>query len=603
MSTQNRYVPNDPVHVAVRPLRGMNLSRASHLLEKGEVVLAKNFIPTRRGLKRRPGFTTFAMGNTAEYDLVDMVTFWNTAGAQTQLLITEEFVYSVSSFGGIGRKDWAYSEGAVVGSGVYIIGSGTTFADIGITQGDFITISGTGGMIDPIKIKEVHGNSLLELVSAPSYDYSTSSYQVLRSLKNEDPYLSDWTIHNNELVLCSIKTPLLTYNVSSLTLEKYISDAGHLPATGEFRCNTVTSFLDRVWVGYTYDDTDGFQRQRIRWSKATNGRDFSETTAYYDIPYTSSYIVRMLGMGNILVVYMQNQVYFGRQTGQPLVPLQFSRVETMNQGLVGPKAVVSWMNGHFAVFQDDIYYLSANGAEAIGSKVVRDTIDKCTSYRRVYAVVDPIRDRVVFGFPEEDRHIEKLWSYNYKTEEWGYDEIETYMIASPLINTSLTWADLSGLTWDDLSGYTWEELQLAYETRTLYAERDRSIVKLSDDNGTDSDGSSIEGEVITQDFDLGSPDKLKTATRLSVKVESDETRTNKIEFDVWGSVNKGYNYIKLGSLNIFTGKDEGYIDFALTGSTIRFKLRVTSKVRSFWITEYVVFVSEGGDEYSISTQE
>ena len=457
-----------------------------------------------------------------------------------------------------------------------------------------------------LEIVSVTSNSLLTLTTNALGEYPAGTeYLVRRAFKAERPHLVDWTVHLNEAVFTGKQVPLLTYNETTETLEEYVSSAAYYPAaTGEFKANCVASFDDRIFVLNLDDGSDGDRRYRLRWSSQTNTRDFSLSTAYLDLPYVSGEGKALLAMGDILVAYFDDGVFFGTKTGAPSLPVAFQQIETGNKGLLGPKAVVSWLGGHFCAMQDDFYFVSSRGAEALNAPIVKETIDQCKEPWRVYAVVDPVRERIVFGFPSENEYMDKLWSFEYRTGQWSEDVIQTWMIANPLVNVNLTWDDLAGTTWDDLelSAPTWDDLNINDPRRKFYMEQSNALWVMTDDGATDPEGTAIQTIIETGDYDLDAPDRNKVGLRLSLKIESDDTLETAVMFKVWGSVNKGREWVPLGTINILPTQDEGYVNFRLSGSTIRFRLTSSSEVSSYHVSEYVIRVAPGGGEFNVGKQ-
>jgi hypothetical protein len=477
-----------------------------------------------------------------------------------------------------------------------------------VKVGDYFELLLSGTMVEELKkISGITNNSLIGLESAYTGGNLTlttdyDDYRIHRSLKVEKPYSCDFTVCRGELIFFSPTGPPTVFNETSDTVEEYVTPTTLYPSTGRFFAAAGEFFLDRLWVANLIDGTDGDRRQRIRWSTITNARDFSTATAYYDLPYSSGEILRILGMGRTLMCYLNDAVYMGTETRVPLLPISFQKIETGGRGLVGPKAVIPWLDGHFAVLSDDIYYISTAGAEPIGTPIIRDVLNNCSEPWRIYAVIDPTRYRVCFGFPASGIEMTKLFSYAYRTQAWSYDEVDTQMVSNPIVNLFLEWRDLVA-PWSSLGSYTWEELSTLDPIRTIYVEKDSSLWKLSKAGATDFGSGGIPVEAITPDWDGGQADAIKLATRMSIKLMFPNGYPGEhIEFTVMGSTNKGRSYRPLGTLVVKKGYDEGYLDFKISGSTLRFKLVSTTEVEPYYITEMVIRVAGGGEEVSLDMQ-
>lgn len=592
------------VDVALRPLnKGVIKNIPSQTLPPGAFLTLKNYLSSNSGLVRRPGFQTFAANQSVDNRFVDLVTLWKTDGTQVSILLCEDFAYLVGVLTGYTALYWNHTGGALAKtSGIFAIGTGTTWETAGIMAGDYIEVTTTGGLMQ--EITSVDSPTQIRTDVTVGAFPTGADYVIRRSFKCEKPYLIDWIVHRNELIVTGINIPLLVYNPATVSFEEFVDNPAYLPVTGTFKANCVASFLDRLWVGSTHDNVDGYRRQRIRWSLATNERDFSTLTAYLDLPYVSGELKRLLPMGNILVAYFDDAIFFGTETNIPGLPVAFNRIETGFNGLIGPKAVVSWLGGHFAVLQDDIYFVSNNGLEPIGTPIVRETIRKCKQPWRIYAVADPVRNAVCFGFPVDDDIMESIWVFEYRAKAWSQYDLQTWMVANPLVNVSLTWDDLTG-TWDTLeaSAPTWDDLKYDDPFRNLFIEQDYTLWKANDTfEGDGSAHTAIPCVIESPDFDFNEPDSLKLVSRISMKVDFEAGEENGLTFKAWVSTNRGRDYRPVGSLIIKAGEDEGYVNFRAVGSTFRFKLTSSDEVQSYVITEFVLRVVGGGTETSTGFQ-
>jgi hypothetical protein len=111
---------------------------------------------------------------------------------------------------------------------------------------------------------------------------------------------------------------------------------------------------------------------------------------------------------------------------------------------------------------------------------------------------------------------------------------------------------------------------------------------LYQDGTADDNGTAITAIVETGDYDFDLPDNDKFVRTLTLKLETWNDTGVDITFAVQGSVDRGQNWKNLGNLIIAANKDEGKVDFMLTGSICRFKLTVTADVAPFILSEAIV---------------
>lgn len=607
------FLPPEPKDYPIFPLKGMRRDAPPQYLPKGSFNTVKGFLVEQQGLYRRPGFNPYAQVETTNtqpttpYKMIDLATLWETDGAMSVVLLTEDLCYKVSRLAGLRELLWLYTTGTVTSSGTTVTGTGMDWSTDGIKVGDYLAFETAGGYTTVSDIATVTGSGAIT-ISDDLGDYTGVNYQIKRSLGSKRPDLADWTVHLNKLLIASYYTPVLEYDPAvDDYLHPYI-EAGGQPSTGEFYANAITSFGNRVWVGGLDDGSEGEQQQRIRWSQVTDPDNFSDAWAYIDLPYSSGSIQRLIPMGRILVVYLDDAIYFGTLTNFPKLPVQFSKVETAKTGLIGPRAVCSWKNGHFFVGQDDVYFSHSGGIEPMSMPVLKDTIQQCNEPYRIYVTQDPNNTQICFGFPSTYEYIDKVWFYNYRTKEWSYDEITTEMIASPQITETVTWDDLAGFTWDDIGDTygSWDSFRDEPSSVSLFLEHEDGLYQLIEDKSIDAwaDGDmAIEGVIETGDLNFSAPDELKQFSRLSLRMHSDNTYATTITFKVEVSLDGGDSFRNVGNLVVYAGKEEGYVNFNAVGSIIRLRLTTTDEVKPYWIDSMVMRVGFSGRENSIGSQD
>jgi hypothetical protein len=110
--------------------------------------------------------------------------------------------------------------------------------------------------------------------------------------------------------------------------------------------------------------------------------------------------------------------------------------------------------------------------------------------------------------------------------------------------------------------------------------------------------------ITTRDFEFDAPDEMKSFKRIGMKCEWGAVApTTNVTFTVEGSVNKGVSWKALGSLVIKPSRDEGYCDFALLGSTARFRLTTSATQAPFYVSEITVRLRASGHELALGTQD
>ncbi len=588
-----------PQTLILRPLdKGMVLNEPSEILPPGAFLTLEGVIVQKKGLYRRPGWGYYANNDTIGVgeEMIDYRILLKSNDIQIGFVISNLYAYIVSLTTGFTRIYHKESTGTIGVSGVAVTGVGTLFLTNGIKEHDiFVSDPGaTGEVSSPITF--VGSETTLTIADDLGTITAGTSYEIWRLFDARKPYLVDYNTYLNESIFTTFLNRPVTYNPSTSSMEEYITT---YPTTGPFKAGCVGIFGERVWFGNITDNTDGIKKQRLRWSAAGNGHNFSDPLAFLDLDYSSGSMLRIIPLGNSLMIYMTDYIYRGTYSNIRGLPVTFQQIDTGGNGLVGQKALVPWVDGHFYISQDDIYFMTNRGAEPIGSPIVRETIAQCQELWRAYVSVDPVNNRIVFGFPTSHTYIEKIWSFNYKTKAWSFEYKNTYLLASPVTDLDITWNDLTG-TWDTLgiTYATWDSMINNNPVRYLYAEQDLTIQQLSRSSALDIGISPINVIIETPDYDLNGADRLKTFTRVAIKIQFINPPTATISYIVEASSNEGRDWKSLGILRILQGHDEGYVNFRITGSHVRFRFTLEDTFKPYWITEITFRVRPRGLEFS-----
>jgi hypothetical protein len=596
---QSKQIPMRPLH------GGMVKDRPTEQLPAGSFLELKNLIVHRKGLMRRPGLDYFMSSNAVGSDdqpIVGIAPVWKTDGTQFAVCLTNRYLYQVSAYSSPTAYYWTYTTGTIAVSSTTVTGSGTAWdtAASKIRPNDVMVLDANGSGDGPeyIEILSITNDTTVTLKSAPTGTYGAGTdYAIRRRFNVSNSTLLDWTVSDNKLVITDHdRYGLYSYDGTTFTEWDTYAEIPY-----KFGC--VVYFKSRLWGGRIIDGSGNYYHQRIRWSSAADRTSFPAVN-YLDLDYFDGALRRLVPMGDLLIGYFADAIWYGRQTNNPNLPVSFDPFPTGGVGLVGPRAVVEWLNGHFYVGQDDIYYLSNNGPEAIGSQVVSDTIDTCSTPDRIYAALDQNNERIVFGFPVDGEDIEKVWSYAYKLKSWSYDEISCTSISNPQLDLNLTWGDLSTVltgageadTWTGLGNvfFTGDSISAGSSSKDLFFSEGGYIYKLSSSSPEDESGG-IVVEIQTPDMDFDTPDMDKSILQVSIKL--DRRPAQAITFAVSCSVDQGENWTSEGNLVIPTTAREGKIDFLRIGSTIRIKLISSTSIAPYFIKEIGMTVRGHGREF------
>jgi hypothetical protein len=613
---------SDPQIVTIRPLnKGMRRNVPSQLVPQGGLITGKNVRITSQGWKRRAGFSLQGLGEVyaenaqTKYKHIDMAGIWTPLDPdqeQERILFTDGVVYRLG-LSSVEEIDWYYDGGTISVSGFDVTGVGTLFITNGIYPGDIVRIGAYEA-----RIESVVSETVLELEDSSLIPSGSGlSYSIHKAINNDPMHLVDWVVADGELIFTDCKRPLQVYKygepansqiVDFIDEDAYKIDVGSGPE--DFVCGCLAVFEDRLVVGYTIEATDGVQRTRLRWSTATNKRDFSVSTAFTDD--LSAFGVRgalrrLVPLKNCLIAYCDDGIFLGTSTANADLPFVFERIETGNIGIVGMKAICSFFGGHFLIGQNDMYMLTLeDGIQKIGMPVVDQTIKISRFLERCYVAPDPQNDQVVFGFTESSDKMEKLWLYNYVTKEWSYADVSTYMIANVVNNYNIVWNEMTGFSWDTIEGIfpTWDSTLAKYGAVSFFTEFNYYLRVWSPagvDDIIHNEDWQLEHVVInmeleTPDFDFDTPELMKTFLRLNMKIFTQDVLATALPFGIQASWNRGRSWESVGTLTIEANGDEGYVSLLMTSSHVRFKITNASAVAPFVVEEISIKVKARGEE-------
>jgi hypothetical protein len=429
-------------------------------------------------------------------------------------------------------------------------------------------------------------------------------------INNVDWALVPITASAYSLVIADGSQPLLEYD--GLTVDEFTDSEG---ATLFDTPKAIEFFNNRLFIGAP----DSTHPNRIWWSNIGDSDEFDDSN-YLDFLDEQEDVLRIKGLGNLLIVYFPKAVYFGRPTNRVDLPYAFTKIESLASGLVGKKAIVSWDDGHFFVSNDDVYFLSADGGiQPLNVPVKKLMLGDCRAKEGIYISLSPLNDVVIVGTPSETNDmINMLWFFNYKTKAWSRSYVSTSMLASIGTYVAREWSDESNVMtidgtvidkWDDDetdstsfadAGFlTWRSLESSLSLIDLFICSDNVVYRFDELASSDFSNTFIDVLIESGDLDLDLPDVNKCFNRLSLKI--DQLATRPIRFLVYTSNRRGASddvFELQGELLINTGEDEGWINFKSYGSNFRFKLVSNTNTEPYTINEIILRGRPRGLEYS-----
>jgi len=617
---------------AYRPLtKGMFCDRSALNIEDGGFKSIKEYNVTPNGLHRRPGWATAftdddyrTVTDTAQGHAVGLDSFWYEDGTQDTLLFTDDALY-VADW----KTGFYWAPYITVDTGTWTSADGLTWTLSGgpaLTSATDLDLVEAGDYLDlstfstPRLIESVDSSTQVTIEAGESLGSGLSG-EVWSTFRNYiDRDMPDWVRVFDTLAMVGKNQNGIT-QLGGSTGAREIEDYVTTLYTKRFRANACGFYNERLWIGdmtewNSVSSAHEEYRQRLRYSDALAPETFDDTS-YVDLTYSGGNCKRIIPLGNLLAVYFEDAVYLGQPTNDPDLPVVFDNVESGGVGLIGKRAITRYLDGHFFVGQDNIYYHSTRGLQKIGTPVLCETIRQCTAPWRINVANDPIRDRIVFAFPKSNiSALSEIWSFNYLTSAWSYEVYGTgedlWMVDVAYVNRGVTWADLT-MDWDEIDAIypTGGSLDQEDETNDLFCATDTRLRAATEDKVDDAPiatGSDIVIQPVmeSKDEDLGAPDIKKRFTRLAIKLDIDSggALTSDLEFDVDISHNRGRTWRRIPrQLVVREGMDEGFLDFRMHTPHLRFKLSGGESEVAYSVTDYTMRYYGGGREGDLRSQE
>lgn len=537
MADRSLFIPDSPRNFGIRPLnKGMVGHLPSNAIDDAALLVGKNVWVNPSGIKRRGAFYAERSEAGGTYPrLQDIGLFYESDGTQVRFVIDDKFLYEIGASSWTG-KYWTYTTGTITATSgsTTVSGSGTTWDGNDIKAGDKIVLDadGSGNGPETCEIASIDSDTQITVKVAPTSSHAAGSdYAIRRAFGAANPYLVDWCMAKNRALFADAWRELYTYDGS--TFEEYTNNT-YIPTC-------VAYWKNRVWIGRT-TESGADERNRIRWSDVDDNTSF-QSANWRDLMECKGAIRRLIPNGNLMHIYFSDGIYIGRPAVSPY-PINTQKIETGDVGLVGMKAVTPFLDGHFFVGQDDIYYISQANIERIGTPIVAESIEQCEHKWRIYAAPDPRNSRVVFGFPGDSEDIEKIWSFNYKSKAWSYDEIPCTLLANLEFLSSITWGTFMDApyetgTVDITSGAT---------TMTGYGTSWSSNVAVDDYVEVDYEGDGTYSEVgVVSSVDSDTQITVDsvwstTTTSADYRITSSSEGWSDITYPTWGSITETDGY-------------------------------------------------------------
>lgn len=225
------------------------------------------------------------------------------------------------------------------------------------------------------------------------------------------------------------------------------ADLGGTPPKAKF----LAVVRDFVMCGYTNDTTDGEKPYRVRWSGIGDYDSWTvdaDTQADFQDISDMGAVTGLVG-GEYATILMERGIVRAQYVGSPLV-FEFDKVQ-LQRGCKISGSVVSLGRNVFYLSDDGFYVFDGQQSKPIGAEKINNYFlsrFQSNNSARMSAVVDPLRQIVVWSYPSVDSGDgtpDELIIYNYATDSWSSANIGLDAMA-PLFSAGYTLEGLDNIS-------------------------------------------------------------------------------------------------------------------------------------------------------------
>jgi hypothetical protein len=222
--------------------------------------------------------------------------------------------------------------------------------------------------------------------------------------------------------------------------------------------------------------------------------------------------------------------------------------------------------------------------------------------------LDANNTRLLLTEPSGDLNYTKLFSFDYKSKAWSYEEFAGNFLGKKQITRGFTydtWISAAPYDYDTGLGvfpdHTYDGMATTDSgNEIIYVGKGSSLFYYGGTTITSDapSGTAISTRIESGDFDYGEPDRERKHLRLSLKLKTPLLQD--LLFILRVSDDSGTTWRDVTAagrpLRIPAGKRENYVNFRSRGSTFRFRLESSSVCGSYLIQEIVLRAIGAGVE-------
>lgn len=338
----------------------------------------------------------------------------------------------------------------------------------------------------------------------------------------------------------------------------------------------------------------------VGWSGDNNLTEFNPavdlsagSTPLIDSPSDAAdFITGLFGFANVMLVLRERSVWQAVKVPSASSPFNFFTVIS-GLGCDSPDTAVIIPNGiawfDFRTGSIYAYRLGEQTPVPIGRSVEKDIVKSITDLTTIFASYNTVYDEYTLVVPSVTSTIRKLWTYNFRTQAWWYEETDNISALANLDYLS------SSLMIEDLPGYiealvgTIESLTANVASASRFYGKLDGDINVQDTSTTTDVGAVYTAELVSKTFTMALYDEYIAMLRIEYVPQLAGS------FDVYFSKDAGLTYTLYKTVS-FATIDLGKRKLATFKKNIKcrtYNWRIVSTSGLFDLLEYEGHLYEG----------
>lgn len=321
-----------------------------------------------------------------------------------------------------GSNTWSYktdtyTTGTVTDiTAAVVTGSGTSWDTSGLAAGDkFIADADHSAAIE----EDAQWAQILTVDSATQITLTASYGGTTGAMSGTYKGRKVYTTPSNEVPFTAVVDNFFCFGNGNINVQKYSGSgyASDLDATNAINARYGIEYANRLFLADL--QVSGSRDQlTVQWSKEGDPENWTDSTAGVTaLLDTYDYITGMALMGPDLVVYKENTIIIGSQTGISTSPI-FFHTQKRGIGALAPASIIEAQFTNAFLGRNDFYMLRGDHPVSIGVDIRDFFFEVTTQANAVNTIGFAVEDKHEFHWVATTTEGQLDFVYNTLHEKW-----------------------------------------------------------------------------------------------------------------------------------------------------------------------------------------